>query len=179
MSDCCIYRKSQPWHSKALTWVILPHPTPPVFWPRYPCSVPAHRGHDRSCSTLAAWTWRKVSSWAVSFILAGVFKTGVNGRVKLGSIFSLPSSFYYGFTAICLVLAAFSISWSYTQSVGIPGRGISPSQSLYLHVEQHKHRIKAHNTDIHALSGILTQDPSVRASEDSSYLRPRPPWSAA
>jgi hypothetical protein len=34
------------------------------------------------------------------------------------------------------------------------------------------HRINAH-TDIHALSGILTHDPSVRASEDSSCLRPR------
>jgi hypothetical protein len=39
--------------------------------------------------------------------------------------------------------------------------------------EQHKHRINAHNTDIHTLSGIRTHDPSVRASEDSSCLRPR------
>jgi hypothetical protein len=43
-----------------------------------------------------------------------------------------------------------------TQSVGLLGRGISPSQ-----------------TNIHALSGIRTHDPSVRASEDSSCLRPR------
>jgi hypothetical protein len=42
-----------------------------------------------------------------------------------------------------------------------------------LDTEQNKHRINAHNTDIHALSGILTHDPSVRASEDSSCLRPR------
>jgi hypothetical protein len=35
------------------------------------------------------------------------------------------------------------------------------------------HRINAHNTDIHALSGIRTHDLSVRASEDSSWLRPR------
>jgi hypothetical protein len=28
-------------------------------------------------------------------------------------------------------------------------------------------------TDIHALSGIRTHDPSVRAGEDSSCLRPR------
>jgi hypothetical protein len=28
-------------------------------------------------------------------------------------------------------------------------------------------------TNIHALSGIRTHDPRVRASEDSSYLRPR------
>jgi hypothetical protein len=33
-------------------------------------------------------------------------------------------------------------------------------------------------TDIHALSGIRTHDPSVRASEDNSCLRPRGHWSA-
>jgi hypothetical protein len=61
----------------------------------------------------------------------------------------------------------------YTQSVGPLGRGISPSQGCYLHTEEHKHRINAHNIDIHALSSIRTHDPSVRASEDSSCLRPR------
>jgi hypothetical protein len=30
------------------------------------------------------------------------------------------------------------------------------------------HRINAHNTDIHALSGIRTHDPSVREGEDGS-----------
>jgi hypothetical protein len=44
--------------------------------------------------------------------------------------------------------------------VGLLGRGISPSQGRYL---QHKHRI---NANIHALSGIQTYDPSVRAVED-------------
>jgi hypothetical protein len=50
--------------------------------------------------------------------------------------------------------------------------GISPSQGRYLHSGQHKYRINAH-TNIHALSGIRTHDPSVRANEDSSRLRPR------
>jgi hypothetical protein len=36
-----------------------------------------------------------------------------------------------------------------------------------------KYRINAHNTNIHALSGIRTHDRSVRANEDSSSLRPR------
>jgi hypothetical protein len=49
---------------------------------------------------------------------------------------------------------------------------ISPSQGRYLYTGQNKHRINAH-TDIHALSGIRTQDPGVRASEDSSFFRPR------
>jgi hypothetical protein len=52
-------------------------------------------------------------------------------------------------------------------SVGLPGRVISPSQGRYLTQTQNK------QTDIHALSGIRTHDPSVRASEDSSCLRPR------
>jgi hypothetical protein len=81
--------------------------------------------------------------------------------------------YYYGSTALCWALAAFSDSWSYTQSVRLLGRGINPSQGLYLHTEQHKQRIDAHNTDIHALSGIRTRDPNVRVSEDSSCLRLR------
>jgi hypothetical protein len=50
----------------------------------------------------------------------------------------------YGSTVLCWVLAAFSVSWSYTQSVGLFGSGNSPSQSPYLHTEQHRHRINAH-----------------------------------
>jgi hypothetical protein len=45
----------------------------------------------------------------------------------------------YGCTALCWTLAAFSVSLSYTQSVGLLGRGISLSQGRYLHTEQHKH----------------------------------------
>jgi hypothetical protein len=66
----------------------------------------------------------------------------------------------------------FSFVICFTQTVGLLGRVISPSYGRYLHTEQHKHRINAH-TDIHALIWIRTHDPSVRASEDSSYLRPR------
>jgi hypothetical protein len=78
----------------------------------------------------------------------------------------------YRSTALCWTSAAFSVSYSYTQSVGFLRRRISPSQGRYLHTEQHKHRINAY-TNIHTLSGIRTHDPSVRANEDSSCLRPR------
>jgi hypothetical protein len=57
----------------------------------------------------------------------------------------------------------------FIQTVGLLGRVISPSQGRYLHTVQHKHRIKAHTQ---AFSGIRTHDPSVRASGDSSCLRP-------
>jgi hypothetical protein len=51
------------------------------------------------------------------------------------------------------------------QSVGLLRRGISPSQGRYL--------TNTRNTEIHALSGIRTHDPSVRAGEDISCHRPR------
>jgi hypothetical protein len=53
-----------------------------------------------------------------------------------------------------------------TQSVGLLGRGISPSQGRYLHTEQTY-------TDINASSGIRTHDPGFRAGEDGSCLGPR------
>jgi hypothetical protein len=48
------------------------------------------------------------------------------------------------------------------QSVGLLGRGISPSQGRYLR-----------QTHIHVLSGIRTHDLIVRAGEDISCLIPR------
>jgi hypothetical protein len=66
----------------------------------------------------------------------------------------------------------FSSEIFFTQTVGLLGRLIILSEGRYLHTRQHKHRINAH-TDIYALSGIRTQDPSVRAGEDSSCLRLR------
>jgi hypothetical protein len=61
----------------------------------------------------------------------------------------------------------------FTRSVEFFGWVISPSQGIYLHIGQHKHRINADaNADIHALSGIRTHDSSVWASEDNSCNRP-------
>jgi hypothetical protein len=40
--------------------------------------------------------------------------------------------------------------------------------------QNNTNRINAHNTDIHALSGIRTYDLSVRMNESCSCLRPRP-----
>jgi hypothetical protein len=65
----------------------------------------------------------------------------------------------YGSTALYWILTAFSVSSSFTQSVGLLGRGISPSRGRYLHTGQHKHN-KGH-TYINTLSGIGTHEPSV------------------
>jgi hypothetical protein len=60
--------------------------------------------------------------------------------------------------------------WLYSPllGLGLLGWGISPSERPLP-----KHKINGHNTDIHALGGIWTHDPSVRASKNSSCLRPR------
>jgi hypothetical protein len=77
----------------------------------------------------------------------------------------------YGSTALCWTLAAFSVSWSSSQSVGLLGRGISPSQGRYLHTGQHKHRI---NADRYlCLKWDSNRRSNVRACEDSSCPRPR------
>jgi hypothetical protein len=55
--------------------------------------------------------------------------------------------------------------WPVFQFLNPIHRG-SPPQGLYLHTEQTR-------TDTHASSGIQTHDPSVRAGEEGSCLRPR------
>jgi hypothetical protein len=90
--------------------------------------------------------------------------------------FILFHSFIHSFIHQCLYSPLlgpglfFSSIIFFAQTVGLLGRVIRPSQGPYLHIGQHKHRINAH-TDIHALGGIRTHDPSVRANEDSSSLR--------
>jgi hypothetical protein len=54
--------------------------------------------------------------------------------------------------------------------VGLFGRGINPSQGHYLHRTAQHRKTRTH---IHASSGFRTQDPSVRAVEDRTCLRPR------
>jgi hypothetical protein len=78
-------------------------------------------------------------------------------------------SIYLWLYSPCVPWPLFQFLNLYT--VRLLGRGISPSQGRYLHTEQHKHRINTH-TDIHASSGIRTQDPSVQVGKDSSCLRP-------
>jgi hypothetical protein len=75
--------------------------------------------------------------------------------------------FQYRIAIIISGLGRFSISWSYT--VGrTPWTGYQPvTRPLPTH------RINAQNRHIHASSGIRIHDPGVRASEDSSCLRPR------
>jgi hypothetical protein len=64
----------------------------------------------------------------------------------------------------------------FSQTVGLLERVFSPSQGpLPKHrtTQPQNKRIHTHTPNINALSGVRTHDPSVRASEDSSCLRPR------
>jgi hypothetical protein len=71
-------------------------------------------------------------------------------------------------TALCWALAAFQfLELTHRRQDSFDNGSARCKASLPAH------RINAHNTDIHALSRIRTHDPSVRASEDTSCLRPR------
>jgi hypothetical protein len=55
----------------------------------------------------------------------------------------------------------------FRQLVGPLGRGVGTSQGLYLHrTAQHRNT----RTDIHALSGIRTHDPSIDAVENQKCV---------
>jgi len=57
--------------------------------------------------------------------------------------------------------------------LGLLGRGLSPTQDLYLHRTTQHRKTRTH---IHAPSGIRIREPSVRTVEDSTCLRPRGHW---
>jgi hypothetical protein len=91
----------------------------------------------------------------------------------------------YGSTAL-VDLGSFFSFLIYTQSVGLLGRGISPSQGRYLHKKKHQHRINAHRhpciewesnprapafergKTVHALDSLRPRKPKVRTQ---NYLR--------
>jgi hypothetical protein len=65
-------------------------------------------------------------------------------RLSYSTAYSSIYLSIYGSTG----LAAFSVSWSFTQSVGLLWRGISPSQGRYLHTGQHTHTTNSQPTSL-------------------------------
>jgi hypothetical protein len=63
----------------------------------------------------------------------------------------------WGFALFVLqtAFAALSVSWSYTKSVGLLGRGISPLKNRYLHT--YNTSTEQAYTDIHASSGSVPE----------------------
>jgi hypothetical protein len=68
----------------------------------------------------------------------------------------------------------------FRHTVGLLGWVISSSQDLSTYTKQHKHRINVQlHINIHASSRNRTYDPGIQASQNSSYLRPEPEFTAA
>jgi hypothetical protein len=70
----------------------------------------------------------------------------------------------YGSTAL-VDLGPFFSFLIYTQSVGLLGRGISPPQGLYLHTEQHKHRINEQTS-----MPVVGFEPTIPVSEQAKTV---------
>jgi hypothetical protein len=83
----------------------------------------------------------------------------------------LPCLSIYSSTALCWSSAVFSVFLSLTRSVGIVDGGSARRKAATY--TQDSTNIEYTHKDIHASSGIRTHNPNVRASEDSSRLRPR------
>jgi hypothetical protein len=93
-------------------------------------------------------------------------------HVRFGILRQNNDSFIYIFFSLALQFPwALASAFSFMiilLTVGLLGRVISSSQSLYLST-QNKY---IHIPNIHALCGIWSHDPDFRASEDSSCPRP-------
>jgi hypothetical protein len=97
--------------------------------------------HKQTAQSLR-WHWKiELSSKNSNFHFQSLSHWAVRRDIANEWIFY----YNYGYAAVCWALAAFPVSWSYTQSVGLLGQVISPLQGRYLHTEQHTHRKNAHN----------------------------------
>jgi hypothetical protein len=92
-------------------------------------------------------------------------------NVLMASTFSCSSCFSMPLQAHSEPRPLIQFRNHFLQAVGLLGRVISPSQGRYLNTGQHKDRINAytHQTSMPWVGFELT----IRASEDSSCLRPR------
>jgi hypothetical protein len=119
----------------------------------------------RLAASLEVLISRKLVTWSdlYTFIF---LQTKFHTRMYNGSALSIIGS-----TAFLLDIGRSSVSWTFTQSVGLLGRGISPLQGRYLNTGQRKYMINEHRH--HASSGTRTHYPSVWVGENSSCLRPR------
>jgi hypothetical protein len=79
-----------------------------------------------------------------------------------------------GFTVLCWAWAVFSVVYSYTQSVGLLGWGISLSQGRYLHTGQHKHKKSSQafmpQLGLESMTPAFEQQKEVYASERAASV---------
>jgi hypothetical protein len=86
------------------------------------------------------WPW-SAERRSIFFYITYKFSSYLTGNtVGLRSVARLE----LWFTALCLSLVTFPVSWSYAQSALLHGRMISPSQGRYLHTGQHQQNEHTH-----------------------------------
>jgi hypothetical protein len=107
--------------------------------PRYYCFTPS--------VTFSYTAWQTVFLFNASFFFALFQKFAAILFVSLFAFWQIITSIYlsiYDSTVLLLDLGRFFSFLIFTQSVGLLGRGISPSQDRYLHTGEDKYRINAH-----------------------------------
>jgi hypothetical protein len=102
---------------------------------------------------IGIWPWRLIRIWNETimayFTVYSSIRVAETEKNHAGIISTITTTMSIdqslSLWSIALwALDAFLVFWSYTQSVGLLGRGISPSQGRYLHTRQHEHWISAH-----------------------------------
>jgi hypothetical protein len=169
-------------------WMNLPcRPISPLYPLRVNKTLNKCSVTPTACFTLTTWWVLGKSREGLHYIISTyyvekyIYISDVTSTEQMVDIINFPSLVFNAFDMFTVLLlynpllgiGRFSVSWSYTPAAGLLGRGISPSQGLYLNIGQHKCKRNTYTPNIHALSGIRTHNPSVRVSEDSSCLRPR------
>jgi hypothetical protein len=130
------------------------------------------RDYGKSSSSDPKTNCKPSSRWISEFkIHADLENVPVTGEITITGdiLYCLHPVVYYSYLWLyspLLGLGSFPVPSSYTQSVGLLGRGISPSQGLYLYTEQHKYKINTHRHP----SVLLTFRPADNIKTFSTYL---------
>jgi hypothetical protein len=134
VSNCT--RCEQKW-GECGAWTSCWTPYSLVFWYqnfRGTCCL-AHSDRNLTLALLRRYQFTKsdglISRKIVMFILTALQQFCLNYLSIYGSTALMDFGRFFSFLI-------------HTLSVGLLGRGISPSQGRYLHTEEHKHRINAH-----------------------------------
>jgi hypothetical protein len=90
------------------------------------------------------------------------------------TIYFITTFFFNGSSSLFRALASYSVPYSFLTVGRTPWTSDQlATRSLPKHRTTQTQKDCIHTPNIRALRGIRTHDPSVRASEDSSCLRPR------
>jgi hypothetical protein len=151
------------------------------FWPRRKKQMISYHTHGKGETSLkssaSSFSDPQIYSKSVSSPLCRLF----NCSSTHSPPFSISSLLFFNSVFFSMSLPAHSAPWpliqfrnNFSQTVGLLGRVISPSQGRYLNKGQHKHRINVYTRQTSMpWVGFAPTIPAARASEGSSCLRSR------